>query len=195
MNEPLSSVVSALVLALSGSVWVATAGAETPFEKSQREDQEHYQQQHGVSPQAAQARRWEQEWRQQHPNEPMPSFGALEKMHRQEIIANTNRGFAAMRKARQQQLQREYLMARQLQQRQLDARHVVWSPQQWHRWDQQYEQEHQQAAQALFNAQHAGAGGSQFCAKGIFNDASGGCIGESGKILEQNTGKPIDGSQ
>jgi hypothetical protein len=195
MNKPLSSVVSVLVLALSGIVGIATAGAETPFEKSQREDQARYEQQHGVSPQAAQARRWEQEWRQQHPNEPMPSFGALEKMHRQEIIANTNRGFDAMREARQQQLKREYLMARQLQQQQLNARHVVWSPQQWQRWDQQYVQEHQQAAQALFNAQHAGAGGPQFCAKGIFDGASGGCIGESGKILEQNTGKPIDGSQ
>lgn len=60
------------------------------------------------------ADRWENEWRTQHPGQPMPNFGQLEKMHRGETLNNINNGFNAMRARRQQELSRNKSLAKQL---------------------------------------------------------------------------------
>jgi hypothetical protein len=140
------------VTALAAVSWVAPAHAETPYERDQRIQLEQYQQQHGLSPQVLQAQRWQQEWRQQHPNEPMPTLGDLEKLHRQEILQNMNQDFAKMRQERQAQLQHEYLLSKQHQQQILTAQHVTWTPQQWKDWDRQYDLAQQQKAQDYLNA-------------------------------------------
>jgi len=115
------------------------------------------QAQQGPSPQVLQGQRWEQEWRQQHPNEPMPSFGALEKMHRGEIMQNMNAGFARMRQNRQAELQRNYLMAKQRQESILAGQHITWTSAQWANWNQQYDQEqHQRANDYLEGVRQAG---------------------------------------
>jgi hypothetical protein len=145
----------ALVLGLVGggsTLGVSAARAESPYERDQRQMLEQYQREHGLSPQVQQAQRWQQEWRQQHPNEPMPNFGELEKLHRQEIIANMNQGFAKMRQARQAKLQHDYLMSRQHQQQILAAQHITWNAQQWKEWDRQYDLEQQQRANDYLKA-------------------------------------------
>jgi hypothetical protein len=140
------------VTALGTVFWVTAARAETPYERDQREQLKKYQQQHGLSPQVLQAQRWQQEWRQQHPNEPMPTLGALEKLHRQEILQTMNQDFAKMRQERQAQLQREYLLSKQHQQQILASQHVTWTPQQWKEWDRQYDLAQQQKAQDYLKA-------------------------------------------
>jgi len=140
------------VTALATVSWVTAVYAETPFERDQREQLEKYQREHGLSPQVLQAQRWQQEWRQQHPNEPMPTLGDLEKLHRQEILHNMNQDFAKMRQARQAQLQREYLLSKQHQQQILASQHVTWTPQQWKNWDRQYDLAQQQKAQDYLKA-------------------------------------------
>lgn len=136
----------ALLTALAGA-----AHAETPYERDQREQLEKAQREGTLSPQVAQRLRWEAEWRQQHPGEPMPNPGQMQKLHRDEIIANTNAGFAKMRAQRQAQLQHEYQISRANQQRQLDARHIAWTPAQWKEWDRQYDRAQQQKAQDYLN--------------------------------------------
>ena len=127
------------------------AMAETPYERDQREQLEKAQREGTLSPQVAQRLRWEQEWRTQHPGEPMPNPGQMQKLHQAEIIANTNAGFAKMRAQRQAQLQHEYQLSRANQQRQLDAQHIHWTPQQWQQWDRQYDQAQRQKAQAYLD--------------------------------------------
>lgn len=109
------------------------------------------QAQQGYSPQVSQGQRWEDEWRQQHPGQPMPNFGQLEKMHRGEITANMNAGFDRMRQARQAELQRNHNWARDLQMKQNAEQHVTWSPAQWRQWDQRYDNEQKQNAQDYLN--------------------------------------------
>ena len=138
--------------ALGSVFWATMAQAESPYEKNQREMLERYQKEHGLSPQVQQAERWKQEWRQQHPNEPMPSFGELEKLHRQEIISNTNRDFAKMRQERQAKLKRDYLLSKQHQQRQLAEQHITWTPEQWKQWDREYDLAMQQRAKDYLKA-------------------------------------------
>src|SRR5262249_47922565 len=104
------------------------------------------QSQRMVSPQVLQYQRWKEEWMQQHPGEPIPAFPVLEKMHRGEITNNINSGFSQMRQARQAQLQREYQMARQKQERALAAQNITWSPQQWADWNREYDQQVKQRA-------------------------------------------------
>jgi hypothetical protein len=132
--------------------WVTAARAESPYERDQREMLERYQQQHGLSPQVQQSQRWQREWRQQHPNEPMPNFAELEKLHRQEITDNMHAGFAKMRQARQAELQRNYQMSRQNQEQKLAAQHITWSAQQWKDWDRDYDLQQQQRAQDYLKA-------------------------------------------
>ena len=141
---------SALILSLLAAL-AGAAHAETPYERDQREQLEKAQREGTLSPQVAQRLRWEAEWRQQHPGEPMPNPGQMQKLHRDEIIANTNAGFAKMRAQRQAQLQHEYQMSRANQQRQLDARHIAWTPAQWKEWDRQYDRAQQQKAQDYLN--------------------------------------------
>jgi hypothetical protein len=141
-----------LIFAVVIASWLTAASAETPYERDQREQLEKERREHGLSPQVEQAERWKKEWREQHPNEPMPSFGALEKLHRGEIIANMNQGFAAMRQRRQAELQRNYQLAKQRQQQVLTAAHVSWTPQQWQQWDRQYDLEQQKRAQDYLKA-------------------------------------------
>ena len=110
------------------------------------------QAQQGLSPQVQQSERWKQEWYQQHPNEPLPSFGVLEKMHRGEIIQNMNNGFAQMRQRRQAELQHEYQMAKEHQKQINDTQHVTWTAAQWKNWDVEYDRQKQQQAQDYLNA-------------------------------------------
>ena len=128
-----------------------TVMAETPYERDQREQLEKAQREGKLSPQVAQRLRWEQEWRTQHPGEPMPNAGQMQKLHRDEIIANTNAGFARMRAQRQAELQRQYQLSRANQQRQLAAQHITWTPQQWQAWDRQYDRAQQQKARDYLN--------------------------------------------
>ncbi|MDB6062427.1 MAG: hypothetical protein JWM78_2530 [Verrucomicrobiaceae bacterium] len=125
--------------------------AETPYEADQRQQMEAYQRTHGVSAQVQQSQRWEQEWRQQHPNEPVPNAGVLQKLHRQETLNNINQGFAKMRQERQAKLQQDYAFAKQRQQQMLAAQHITWTPQQWQNWDRQYDQSQQAQAQAYLD--------------------------------------------
>jgi hypothetical protein len=129
-----------------------TARAETPYEQDQRQQLEKYQREHGLSPQVQQRLRWEKEWREQHPGQPLPSAGALQKLHQDEIIANIKAGGARMWAARQAELQRNYELSRDNQQRRLAAQHITWTPQQWRQWDRQYDQEQQQRAQDYLKA-------------------------------------------
>ena len=138
-----------MILALAAC---CTARAETPYERDQREQIEKAQRDGTLSPQVQQRLRWEAEWRQQHPGEPMPNPGQMQKLHRAETQANINAGFARMRAQRQADLQREYQLSRANQQRQLDARHVSWTPQQWKAWDRQYDLGQQAKAQAYRDA-------------------------------------------
>jgi hypothetical protein len=70
----------------------------------------------------------------------------LEKLHRGEIIANTNRGYSAMRQQREAEPRRNYQLAKQRQELQLAAAHVTWTAQQWQQWDGQYDLEQQKLA-------------------------------------------------
>ncbi len=155
-----------LVFSLVGPAFIggAAAQADNPsWAEQQVRNQEMQRQalqqqaQQAPSPQVQQAERWKQEWVQQHPNEPMPSFGALEKLHRGEIMSNTNAGFARMRQARQAQLQHDYLMSKQNQERMLAAQHITWSAQQWANWNREYDQQmHQRANDYLEGVRQAG---------------------------------------
>ena len=139
--------------ALLIGLWVGSpARAETPYERDQRQQLEQYHRQHGISPQEQMMARWEQEWKQQHPGQPVPNMGVLEHMHEGEIIANMNVGFAKMRQARQADLQRQYQLARQRQESILASRHITWSAQQWKAWDTAYDQQKQQEAQEYIRA-------------------------------------------
>ena len=150
--KPTLFVVAVGVAAMGTVCGVTAAHAETPYERDQREQLQKYQQQHGLSPQVLQTQRWQQEWRLQHPNEPTPTPGALQKLHRQETLENINQGFVKMRQERQAQLQREYLLSKQSQQRILDSQHISWTPQQWKEWDRQYDLAQQQKAKDYLKA-------------------------------------------
>jgi hypothetical protein len=146
---------SSLILGLASlgaACWVGAARAETPYERDQREMLEKYQREHGLSPQVQQAQRWEREWKEQHPGQPVPSAGALQKLHREETTANINAGFAKMRAQRQAELQREYQLSRSHQERALAAQHITWTPQQWKAWDRQYDLAQQQKAKDYLRA-------------------------------------------
>ncbi len=132
--------------------WFTAASAETPYERDQREMLEEGASERGLSAQVEQAGRWKKEWREQHPNEPMPSFGALEKLHRGEIIANMRAGFRGHAPAATGGDKRNYQLAKQRQQPLLTAAHVTWTPQQWQQWDRQYDLEQQKRAQDYLKA-------------------------------------------
>jgi len=132
--------------------------AEQQIRNQERQRQALQQQaQQGQSPQVLMTQRWEREWVQQHPGEPVPNLGQLEKMHRGEIFQNTARTWTATRQNRQIELKQQYLLSRQNQQRRLDAQHITWSPQQWQNWDAQYQgQMKQNAADYLEGVRQAG---------------------------------------
>jgi hypothetical protein len=131
----------AVVLATSAAtVWHAAAYAESPYELDQRQQLEQYKREHGLSPEVAQAQRWKREWQEQHPNEPVPDAGVLQKLHRQETTDNITRGFAKMRQERNAKLLRNYQLSRQHQQQMLVAQHVTWTPEQWREWNRQYDE-------------------------------------------------------
>ncbi|HVY05179.1 MAG TPA: hypothetical protein VHB46_04310 [Burkholderiales bacterium] len=91
--------------------------------------------------------RWKTEWREQHPNEPMPSDGVLQKLHRDELIKQSNADWDAGRKKRQEDLRREYLLSRYHQQQINTKSGVKWNDAQWRAWDQRYNAEHKQQAE------------------------------------------------
>ena len=86
------------------------------------------------------------------PERPTPNPGELQKLHRQEIINNTNQGFAKMRQARQAKLQHDYLLSKQHQAQILASQHITWTPQQWKEWDRQYDLQQQRIAQDYLKA-------------------------------------------
>jgi len=99
-----------------------------------------------LAPQVLQSERWRQEWIQQHPGQPVPSFGVLEHLHAAETMSEINSGFDKMREARQAQLQQEHQMAKKMQERTLAAQNIKWSAQQWQNWDNEYDQQMHQRA-------------------------------------------------
>lgn len=126
----------------------AAARAETPYERDQREQLEKAQREGKLSPQVQQRLRREAEWRQQHPGQPLPNAGQMQKLHQAETQANINAGFARMRAQRQAQLQHDYQASRAHQQSILDRQHVKWTPAQWQAWDRQYDQSQRAQADA-----------------------------------------------
>lgn len=133
------------------------ARAETPYEKDQREQLEKARRQQGLSPQVLQAQRWEREWKEQHPGQPVPNQGVLQKLHRQETMANINAGFAKMRADRQAELRREHQLSRRNQEQKNAAQHITWTPQQWQAWERLYEQEHKKKAEDYGKARQQAA--------------------------------------
>jgi spore coat protein CotH len=133
----------------TGSVYaVDYSWDEQQARNRQREQQAISQQsQQGLSPSTLQAQRWNQQWLREHPGEPMPNAGQMQKMHRGEIINTMNNDFANMRQARQAELQQNLALARQMQERKLAAQHIKWSPQQWQNWNNQYQAAQYQAAE------------------------------------------------
>jgi hypothetical protein len=116
------------------------------------------QAQQPVRPQVLQYQRWQNEWKQQHPGEPMPSLGVLEHMHEQELLANTQADGQRMWAARQAELKANYQQARQMQAQRNAAQHVTWDSQQWANWDKAYDQQmHQQAIDYEHAREQAGA--------------------------------------
>jgi hypothetical protein len=141
MNAKWSGSWVVVVLATSTTAaWQTAACAESPYEQDQRQQLEQYQREHGLSPEVAQAQRWKREWQEQHPNEPVPHSGVLQKLHRQETTDNITRGFAKMRQERKAELMRNYQLSRQHQQQILTAQHVNWTPEQWKQWNRQYDE-------------------------------------------------------
>ena len=131
---------------------LGAARAETPYEADQRQQLEKAQREGTLSPQVQQRLRWEAQWRREHPGEPMPNPGQMQKLHRDETLAGIRAGGAQMRAKRQADLQHEYQMVRANQQRQLDARHIHWTPQQWQDWDRRYDQAQKQKADDYLKA-------------------------------------------
>jgi hypothetical protein len=131
--------VAVLAVASAATLWHAVAHGDTPYELDQRQQLEQYQREHGLSPDAAQAQRWRREWQEQHPNQPVPNAGVLQKLHRQETHDNINAGFDKMRRERQAELLRNYQLSRQHQQEILARQHLTWTAGQWRDWNRQYD--------------------------------------------------------
>lgn len=91
--------------------------------------------------------RWQAEWRTQHPGEPMPNDGKLQKLHRDELMQQSRADWAAGRKIRQEELRHEYLMSRANQQHINAKNGVKWTDAQWRAWDQRYSDEHKKQAE------------------------------------------------
>jgi hypothetical protein len=91
--------------------------------------------------------RWQAQYRAEHPGQPMPNDGVLQKLHRNELIQQSNADWDAGRKEREATLRREYLLSRYNQQ-QINAKNgVKWTDAQWRAWDQRYSDEHQKQAE------------------------------------------------
>lgn len=103
-------------------------------------------QQQQPSPQVLRAERWRREWAQQHPGQPVPNDGVLQKLHRNEILQDIRTSGAQMRANRQAELRQNYLASRSFQQRKLDSQGIRWSPQQWANRDARYRNEQIQRA-------------------------------------------------
>ena len=91
--------------------------------------------------------RWQAQWRTEHPGQPMPNDGVLQKLHRDELLQLSNAGWEAGRKQRQEELKREYLLSRYNQQQINVKNGVTWNDAQWRTWDQRYNAEHKQQAE------------------------------------------------
>jgi hypothetical protein len=91
--------------------------------------------------------RWQAQYRAEHPGQPMPNDGVLQKLHRDELIKQTNADWDAGRKERQDELKREYLLSRYNQQQINTKNGVKWTDAQWRAWDQRYSDEHQKQAE------------------------------------------------
>jgi len=96
--------------------------------------------------------RWQKEFRRDHPGEQMPNDGQLQKMHRDELIAQTNKDMAKGRELRQQELRHEYLLLRH-NQMQVNAKNgVTWTDAQWRAWDEEYNRQREDEARAWLQA-------------------------------------------
>lgn len=91
--------------------------------------------------------RWQAEWRAQHPGEPMPNDGVLQKEHRGELIQLMDAGAQAGHQQRQEELRREHLLSRYNQQQINKKNGVTWTDAQWLAWDKRYNDEHRQNAE------------------------------------------------
>ena len=91
--------------------------------------------------------RWQAQWRAEHPGQPLPNDGVLQKLHRNELIQQMNSDWDAGRKLRQEELRREYMLSRYNQQ-QINAKSgIKWTDAQWRAWDQRYIAEHKLQAE------------------------------------------------
>jgi hypothetical protein len=99
--------------------------------------------------------RWVEEWKTQHPNEPVPNLGVLEHMHEGEIVNQVKADGQAMWARRQQELKSNYLMAKGMQESKNAAAHVVWGQAQWAQWDKEYDGEQRQQADDYIRAWNA----------------------------------------
>jgi hypothetical protein len=96
-----------------------------------------------------QSQRWENEWRQQHPGQPMPNAGQLQKMHSAEIQGNIKNGWAQMRQRQAVKANEEYQMATEISKRNAARDGVTWSKAQFER---DYDQSHKDQADAYLES-------------------------------------------
>ena len=92
----------------------------------------------GLSGQALQTQRWEQQYAAEHPGQPMLNPGQLQKLHSSEIQAEIRAGGEQMRARRQADLQAQHQMAKEMKQQALAAQHITWSPRQWANWENEF---------------------------------------------------------
>ncbi|MEO8466802.1 MAG: hypothetical protein ABI640_15805 [Gammaproteobacteria bacterium] len=96
--------------------------------------------------------RWQKEFRKDHPGQPMLSDGQLQKLHRDELIAQSNKDMADGRELRQQQLRHEYLLLRHDQMQTNAKNGVTWNAAQWRAWDEEYNRQREDQARAWLQA-------------------------------------------
>jgi hypothetical protein len=111
------------------------------------------QAQQPVRPQVLQYQRWQKEWTEAHPGEPMPTLGQFEHMHEAEIVQQVHDDGQRMWAARQAKLKADYAQAKQMQAQKNAAQHVTWTSQQWAAWDKAYDNQKRQEANDYLKAQ------------------------------------------
>jgi len=96
--------------------------------------------------------RWQKEFRRDNPGVPMPNDGQLQKLHRDELIAQSNKDMAQMRANRQEELRHEYLLLRHDQMQKNAKNGVTWNDAQWRAWDAEYNRQREDEARAWLQA-------------------------------------------
>ena len=95
--------------------------------------------------------RWTEEWKQQHPGQPVPNAGLIEKMHSAEIKQQIQQSGREMWAKRQADIRADYQAARHRQELQNQANHVTWTAGQWAQWNDSYQAARKAEAAAYMN--------------------------------------------